>query len=215
MAMKLRYMFVGAICCLMLLGCGTPDPKVVEGNSATPTPTASATPSPATSTPTSAPTSPAGQDTCSQSIDGTHTTIVEPKLRFSITYPSSLIETHCMLTAYAGGTWNLRVGNFLDINTEPVAGRTVAQYVAAHKMSYETVTLTTVAAKQAVEAYIVDDEVAAGAPGPPKFASGEVLLRGSANLYTITTPQAILYPITTDAFPPSALTTYVSGIAVS
>jgi hypothetical protein len=107
------------------------------------------------------------------------------------------------------------VGNFLDINAEPAAGRTVAQYVAAQKMSYETVTLTTVAVKQALEAYVVDDKVTANAPGPPKFESGEVLLRGTTNLYTITTPQAILYPIPTDAYPPNALTAYVAGIAVS
>jgi hypothetical protein len=152
---------------------------------------------------------------CSESTNGAHTTIVESKILFAITYPSSLTETHCLLTAYAGGAWNLSIGNFLEIDTEPAAGRTVAQYVAEQKMAYETVTLTPVTTTQALEAYVVDDTTASNAPGPPRFPSGELLLRGSTYLYKITTPQAGLYPLATDAFVTSALTTYAGGIAVS
>jgi len=215
--MRLRSVLVGVICCLVLLGCGTPGPSVVNSNSATPTPTtsASATPSSAASTPTAVPTSSAEQDLCSESTNGTHTTIVEPKIHFAITYPSSLTETHCLLTAYAGETWNLSIGNFLDINAEPAAGRTVAQYVAEQKMAYETITLTPVTTTQALEAFVVDDTTAPNAPGPPKFPSGELLLRGSTYLYEVMTPQAGLYPIATDALVTSALTTYAGGIAVS
>jgi hypothetical protein len=200
---------------LALLACGVflaSCSSASSGAASTPVPTLSSTATALPSTPT-----PVASDACSQTASGSQVTVAAPSILLAITYPTSLTETHCVLSGFSDGSWLFRVGNFVDVYAVPAAGRTVQQYVDAKKMSYETVTLSAITARQALEAYLVQVQLASNAPGPGYFNNRGVvaLLRGSRYIYEVWQQQVAHYPVTTDTPAPQPLSAYVPGFAVS
>jgi hypothetical protein len=146
-------------------------------------------------------------------------TLAEPSILLSITYSASLKETHCELTHYPDGSWYFRVGNFVNFYVVPASGRTVQQYVGATRTPYETVTLTPIAGVHAQEAYLVEVQLAADAPGPGYFNNKGIvaLLRGSQYIYEVAEIQAGEWPVTTDNVIPNSqhLSDFIPGFAVT
>lgn len=199
----------------LVTACGAQSSPTTSATTPTQSPSPTATPSP---TAIAQVTATATNDLCPQTTSGAQVTLTEPSMLLSFTYPASVAETHCKLTSVSNGGWLLWVGNLLEVYAEPTAGRTIQQYVNAKKTSYETVTLTSVTLRQAQEAYLVKDTLAANASGPGYFTEANVvaLLRGSQYIYEVRGLQVPHFPVgPADMFASKPLSDYVPGFAVS
>ncbi len=203
---------------LLVGGCGA-STNISTASAGTATPTATLAPT-ATASPSPTPVSIVKHEefTCPETLSGADKVIADSSIFLSVAYPGTWKETHCIRTRFSDGGVTLWIGNYVHIDAVPDTSMTVQQWVDAHKTSYETVTLQPITVRQAQEAVSVTDQFDQSAPSPADFHFAQVgaLLRGSHDIYVLSTSLDVEYLDTSaDTVIPGPLRDHIADWSVS
>ncbi|MGZ3599595.1 MAG: hypothetical protein ACXWQ5_07735 [Ktedonobacterales bacterium] len=143
-----------------------------------------------TSTPTATPTSRAlGQTAfiCSAITGGTVKVFTDPATGLTFSYPAAWTESNCTRFTSADGTQTLLIGNVFFVTVTPRQGQTIRQWVSAQAQPNETITLTPLSVRHAVEAASVTVQLGQGATPNEPFVQTMAIVAGTSRFYNVTT----------------------------
>lgn len=110
----------------------------------------------------------------------------DPATGVTLSYPAAWTESDCTRYTAADGTQTLLIGNVFFVTVTSRQGQTIQQWVNAQAQPNETITLTPLSVRHAVEAASVTVQLAQGAVPNAPFVQTMAIVAGTSRFYEVT-----------------------------